>query len=163
MSMFFYNIGRSVKIPLLDPGNKAYSARIEFLGSCVSKVVENWENGCGRSAVFCGLPEQLAYSLRRLAEMLPCSDFAKIAEQDFYKKAFLLADGQEEGDAEKAMEVLCSGLSDIHGCLDLGLDPFVEEASSGIEVISGEGKELTSGTARIGNPHGETSLSLVRQ
>jgi len=125
LSMFFYTIGHLIKIPLLDPENNAYRERIDVLASYISGIAGKWETYCYPVMTKDqSLPRQLAYSLRKLAEMLSYSELTRIAEQDFYRKAFYLAENRDKEDLNTAMMLLCSGLATIQARLDLGLSPF---------------------------------------
>lgn len=125
LSIFFYTVGHSVRIPLLDFQNRIYCEKIGIMASYVSGIIRKWETFCfpvgdGESSV----PENLAYSLRKLAEMLPSAKLAGITKQTFYKKALSLSEGQDREEIEESVELLCSGFAEIQGRLDLGLEPF---------------------------------------
>jgi len=163
MSMFFCSVGRSVRIPLLDPENEVYLQRVKLLGSYVSNIVGIWENHCDAD-MDCDLPKQLAYTLRRLAEMLCYPDFDRITRQNFYKKASMAAQRRNGKDSVKAMKILCAGLADIQNRLDFGLSPFSEGISSEIEVIYRKGDSGVSGEkASPSSFHSEIPLFFIKQ
>lgn len=139
MSMFFFTVGRNIRIPLLDPENAAYLERVKLLSSFVSGIAENWEQYCGSSEPRSSLPKHLAYSIRKLAEMLPAEDMMKIPEQDFFRQAIALLENSGESlwdrqRAVKALKIVCSGLARVQNRLDNGLEPFAETKGSSIEV-----------------------------
>jgi len=143
--MYYYNIGQTVKVPLLDPGNEEYVSRVETLGGVVAGIVEKWETI--QDQMKKEKASHLAYTLRKLAELLSSSDLLQIAEQPFFRKASIIMEkwdleSNETHTAEKAMKVLCSGLDKIHNRLDLGLSPFDAEPSGGQGKPSIEEREL---------------------
>ena len=129
MSLFFCTVGTFVKIPLLDPQNSAYREKIEIMASYVSEIIGKWEKTLcaadGEEKSF--LSENLAYSLRKLAEMLPSAKLDCITEQTFYKNALSLSEGQNRKQIKESVELLCSGFAEIQSRLDLGLEPFEGE------------------------------------
>ncbi len=124
MSMYFYYVGRSVRITLLDPDNYIYMERVRCLASFVSEAVEKWERSCDPSLKSTDLPKHLAYVLRKLAEMLPYDDIKKIPEQSFYKNASVLLHSSGKTRSEHALKILCEGFARIQNRLDHGLKPF---------------------------------------
>lgn len=139
MSMFFFTVGRNIRIPLLDPENVAYLERVKLLASFVSGVVENWERSCDPTDPGTSLHKHLAYSIRKLAEMLPAEEIMKIPEQNFFRKSTALLERSGESlwerrRAERAFKILCSGLARVQNRLDYGLEPFTETSGSSIEV-----------------------------
>ncbi len=150
MSMYFYPVGRSVKIPLLDPDNDIYMERVRLLAFFVSEAVEKWELFYDPSLTSSNLPKHLAYVLRKLAEMLPSDDIERIPEQNFYKKASILLDNSNENwaeqeKAEQALNILCAGFSGIQNRLDHGLKPFESRILPMVEIPQTAKKGFDSG------------------
>ena len=144
MSIYFYNVGQTVKVPLLDPGNEEYLSRVDTLGGLVAGIVEKWEiiqvQGRKEKA------SSLAYTIRKLAEMLSSEDMMLIPKQPFFRKISVIMEkldheGPDPTSTEKAMKILSSGLSKIHNRLDFGLSPFETESSRELELSLVEEKD----------------------
>lgn len=139
MSPFFFAVGRSIRIPILDPENEVYLERVRFLISAVSGFVERWDLFHDPSTTHSSLPGRLAYSLRKLAEMLSSDDIQRIKEQEFLQKAHILMVNSSEGlwereMTENAMEILCEGFAGIQNRMDYGASPFETTTETKVEI-----------------------------
>jgi hypothetical protein len=115
---------------MLDSVNENYVSRLQELVSAVSSPIEKWDSFQDPSL---GIPlkaKKLAYSIRKLSEMLSSLDILRFREQPFVKQSRDLTDSRagtfdEEKCAERAMTILCEGFAQVQNRLDLGLEPFV--------------------------------------
>jgi hypothetical protein len=129
MRLFTYEIGNLVMVPLLDPGNDAYLARVRFLGTLASEIVSPWERCAAPGEETSSLADRLGYSIAKLAQMLCCEDMMRIPEQDFFLLARAECLGEDPGVAAHAMETLCGGFEKLQTNIDRGIAPFGQEST----------------------------------
>ncbi|MFP4482570.1 MAG: hypothetical protein ACLFN0_07260 [Thermovirgaceae bacterium] len=127
MRLFIYEIGDLVTVPLLDPGNDAYLARVRFLGTLASEIVSRWEMYAAPGEEATSLADRLGYSIAKLAQMLCCEDMPRIREQAFFRRARTECLGENPDLAAKALGTLCRGFEEIQARIDRGIEPFGQE------------------------------------
>lgn len=153
IELFTYRLGRTLKVPMLDPFNAAYRSRVGAVGELVRSVVENWESFRELAAHLpedlrdsmeekylkseLDRPQHMAYMVRKLAEMLSHEEIETLGKQPFLSEARALSraafsDSSQTGPeswskAEQAMKMAYDGFSTIQGRLDLGLAPFPDD------------------------------------
>jgi len=136
MRLFTYEIGNLVMVPLLDPGNDAYLARVRFLGTLASEIVSPWERCAAPGGEMSSLADRLGYSIAKLAQMLCCEDMMRIPEQDFFLLARAECLGEDPDVAAHAMGTLCRGFEKLQTNIDRGIAPFGQEDSEpAVEVL----------------------------
>ena len=134
MRLFTYEIGSLVTVPLLDPGNDAYLARVRFLGALASEIVSRWEMGKKTpDEETASLADRLGYSIAKLAQMLCCKDMLLIREQDFFRRASAECLGEDPDLAARALGTLCRGLEELQANIDTGIAPFSQEKPEPVE------------------------------
>lgn len=138
MRLFTYEIGSLVTVPLLDPGNDAYLARVRFLGTLASEILSRWEMGKKtpdeETAI---LADRLGYSIGKLAQMLCCEDMPQIREQAFFRRARAECLAEDPDLTAHALGILCRGLEELQANIDMGIAPFGQEsAEPAVETLS---------------------------
>jgi hypothetical protein len=129
MRLFTYAIGSLVTVPLLDPGNNAYLARVRFLGTLASEIVSPWETRTAPGEEGRSLADRLGYSIAKLAQMLCCEDMLQIREQSFFRQARTECLGEDPDLAARALETFCQGLEELQANIDRGVAPFSQESA----------------------------------
>lgn len=136
MRLFTYEIGNLVAVPLLDPGNDAYLARVRFLGTLTSEIVSSWERCAAPGEETSSLADRLGYSIAKLAQMLRCEDMLQIPERDFFLQARAECLGKDPDAAAHALGTLCRGFEQLQANIDRGIAPFGREDSEpAVEVL----------------------------
>jgi hypothetical protein len=136
MRLFTYEIGNLVAVPLLDPGNDAYLARVRFLGALASEIVSSWERCAAPGEETSSLADRLGYSIAKLAQMLRCEDMLQIPERDFFLQARAECLGKDPDAAAHALGTLCRGFEQLQANIDRGIAPFGREDSEpAVEVL----------------------------
>jgi len=137
MRLFTYEIGDLVTVPLLDPGNDAYLARVRFLGALAAEILSPREKQAPRGGETAALADRLGYSIAKLAQMLCCEDMPRIREQAFFRRARAECLAEDPDLAACAMGTLCRGLEEIQANIDGGTSPFgPESAEPAVEILS---------------------------
>jgi hypothetical protein len=129
MRLFSYKIGSLVVVPLLDPRNNAYLARVRFLGTLASEIVLPWERCTAPGGETLSLADRLGYSIAKLAQMLCCEDMMRIPEQDFFLLARAECLGEDPDVAAHALGTLCRGFEKLQANIDRGIAPFGQEST----------------------------------
>lgn len=129
MRLFSYEIGSLVVVPLLDPRNNAYLARVRFLGTLASEIVLPWERCTAPGGETLSLADRLGYSIAKLAQMLCCEDMMRIPEQDFFLLARAECLGEDPDVAAHALGTLCRGFEKLQANIDRGIAPFGQEST----------------------------------
>lgn len=129
MRLFIYEIGDLVRVPLLDPGNDTYLARVKYLGTLASEIISLWETYTAPGGEATSLAERLGYSIAKLAQMLCCEDMPRIREQAFFRRATTECLGEDPDLAAEALGTLCRGFEEIQARIDRGVEPFGQESA----------------------------------